>query len=231
MFNYHILVVDDDTLVCKGLKFGLEQMGYQVSTASSSYNAQELARRSRFDAAILDIGLPDDNGHDLCRALRQRQNLPVIFLTARRRELDEIVGLEIGADDYVTKPFNMDLLLARLHAVLRRATRQVVRPAVLDQQLVAGPFELNPVAHTIRKNGISLDLAPREFDLLHMFMSHPERAFSSDELVEGVWGVEFQGEAQVLYVQIRGLREKIETNPSRPAHVVTLRGVGYKFIP
>jgi len=231
MPNYHILVVDDDPLVCKGLKFNLEQAGYHVSTASSSHSAQELASRSIFDAAILDIGLPDDNGLDLCRSLKERQNLPVIFLTARRRELDEIVGLEVGADDYITKPFSMDRLLAHVHALLRRAARPVARSQITDLPLVAGPFKLSAVPHTASKNGVALQLAPREFALLHMFMSHPERAFTSDELVEGVWGVEYEGETQVLYVQIRSLREKIETDPSHPCHILTLRGVGYKFVP
>lgn len=231
MPNYHILVVDDDPLVCKGLKFNLEREGYHVATASTSHAAQELARRSIFDAAILDIGLPDENGFELYRALKERQNLPVIFLTARRRELDEIIGLEVGADDYITKPFSVDLVIAHLRAVLRRVTRQVARPTANNQPLLAGPFELNPVTHAAHKNGAPIDLAPREFDLLHLFLSHPERAFTSEELIESVWGVDYEGESQVLYVQIRSLREKIESDPSHPRHILTLRGVGYKFMP
>jgi DNA-binding response OmpR family regulator len=231
MPNYHVLVVDDDPLVCKGLKFNLEQAGYKVSTTSTAHTALELSRRSAFDAAILDIGLPDENGLDLCRTLKTQRDLPVIFLTARRRELDEIVGLEIGADDYITKPFSADLLLAHLRAVLRRVSKPITEPRPADQPIQAGPFKLNPVTHTAHKNDKVLDLAPREFDLLHMFMSHPERAFTSDELVEGVWGVEFVGEPQVLYVQVRSLRMKIEEHPSNPKHILTLRGVGYKFVP
>jgi len=231
MPNFHVLVVDDDPLVCKGLKFNLEQAGYKVSTASTAHTALELSERNPFDAAILDIGLPDDNGLDLCKKLKARRELPVIFLTARRRELDEIVGLEIGADDYITKPFSADIVLAHLRAVLRRISRPVSEPRTLEKSLLAGPFELNPVSHTARKNGYSLDLAPREFELLHMFMSYPERAFTSEELVEGVWGVEFIGEPQVLYVQVRSLRMKIEEDPSNPKHILTLRGVGYKFVP
>ena len=142
------------------------------------------------------------------------------------------MGLEIGADDYITKPFSSDILLAHLRAVLRRATQPVSggdQPS--DKAITSGPFKLNPVSHTARKNDKLLDLAPREFDLLHMFLSHPERAFTSDELVEGVWGVEFVGEPQVLYVQVRSLRMKIEDDPSDPKHILTLRGVGYKFVP
>ena len=231
MPNYHILVVDDDPLVCKGLKFNLEQAGYRVSTASMANTALELSGRNSFDAAILDIGLPDDNGLDLCKRLKAQRDLPVIFLTARRRELDEIVGLEIGADDYITKPFSADVVLAHLRAVLRRVSRPITEPKPAGRTIVSGPFILNPVTHTAHKNDKTLDLAPREFDLLHLFMSHPERAFTSDELVEGVWGVEFVGEPQVLYVQVRSLRMKIEKDPSNPKHILTLRGVGYKFVP
>lgn len=231
MPSYHILVVDDDPLICKGLKFNLEQAGYKISTASTAQNALELSRRNAFDAAILDIGLPDENGLDLCKMLKARHELPVIFLTARRRELDEIVGLEIGGDDYITKPFSSDLLLAHLRALLRRVSRPVSEPSRTEKPLRAGPFTLNPVTHTAQKNNQILDLAPREFDLLHAFMSYPERAFTSDELVESVWGMEFLGEPQVLYVQVRSLRMKIEDDPSHPQHIRTLRGVGYKFVP
>jgi len=231
MSRFHILVVDDDPLVCKGLKFNLEQAGYNVSTASTAHIALELARRNAFDAAILDIGLPDENGLDLCKTLKTQRDIPVIFLTARRRELDEIVGLEVGADDYITKPFSADVLLAHLRAVLRRVSRPITEPRSTEQSLQAGPFRLNPVSHSAHKNDQSLDLAPREFDLLHMFMSYPERAFTSGELVESIWGVEFVGEPQVLYVQVRSLRMKIEDNPSKPKHILTLRGVGYKFVP
>jgi DNA-binding response OmpR family regulator len=231
MPTYHILVVDDDTLVCKGLKFNLENAGYKVSTASTARSSLELARRNDFDAAILDIGLPDENGLDLCKKLKAQRDLPVIFLTARQRELDEIVGLEIGADDYITKPFSADILLAHLRAVLRRISKPIMEPRIGEQTLTAGPFELNVTTYTAQKNNQILNLAPREFELLHMFISYPQRAFTSDELIEGVWGVEFVGEPQVLYVQIRSLRIKIEDDPSNPKHILTLRGVGYKFVP
>jgi len=227
----NVLVVDDDELVRKGLKFNLEQAGYRVSTASSAHAALQLAERIAFDVAILDIGLPDDNGIDLCKRLKMRQDVPVIFLTARRRELDEIVGLEIGADDYITKPFTTDILLAHLRAVLRRVSRSIPKARPAQEPLVVGPFALNSVTHIALYDGARLELAPREFELLHMFMSHPERVFTSDELVESVWGAEFSGEPQVLYVQVRSLRMKIEKDPSNPKHILTLRGVGYKFVP
>jgi len=231
MPSFHLLVVDDDTLVCKGLKFNLEQAGYKVSTASTAHAALELSERNNFDVAILDIGLPDDNGLDLCKRLKAQNDIPVLFLTARRRELDEIVGLEIGADDYITKPFSADVVLAHVRAVLRRVSRPITEPIPFENSIIIGPFSLNPRNHTAQKNGKSLSLAPREFELLHMFLSYPERAFTSEELVEGVWGVEFVGEPQVLYVQVRSLRMKIEEDPSNPKHILTLRGVGYKFMP
>jgi len=231
MPSFHILVVDDDPLVCKGLKFNLEQAGYKVATSSTAHTALELSKRNTFDVAILDIGLPDDNGLDLCKKLKAHHDLPVIFLTARRRELDEIIGLEIGADDYITKPFSADIVLAHLRAVLRRISRPITEPHATQNVLNAGSFMLDPVSHSAQKNGHDLDLAPREFELLHMFISYPERAFTSEELVEGVWGVEFIGEPQVLYVQVRSLRMKIEDDPSNPRHILTLRGVGYKFVP
>jgi DNA-binding response OmpR family regulator len=228
---HRILLVDDDPLICKGLKFNLEQAGYQVATASTAHTALEISSRLPFDIAILDVGLPDDSGLDLCRKLKDRQNLPVIFLTARRRELDEIVGLEVGGDDYVTKPFSTDLLLARIRAVLRRSEKTAPRPEPVNKPIIAGQFELNYMTHIASKQGLILDLAPLEFSLLHLFVSHPDRVYTSDELVESIWGVEYKGERQVLYVQIRSLREKIEEDPSNPRHIVTLRGVGYKFVP
>jgi two-component system response regulator VicR len=228
---HRILLVDDDPLICKGLKFNLEQAGYQVATASTAHTALEISSRLPFDIAILDVGLPDDSGLDLCRKLKDRQNLPVIFLTARRRELDEIVGLEVGGDDYVTKPFSTDLLLARIRAVLRRSEKNAPRPEPVNKPIIAGQFELNYMTHIASKQGLILDLAPLEFSLLHLFVSHPDRVYTSDELVESIWGVEYKGERQVLYVQIRSLREKIEEDPSNPRHIVTLRGVGYKFVP
>jgi DNA-binding response OmpR family regulator len=231
MPKYHILVVDDDTLVCKGLKFNLEQAGYEVSTASTAISAYELANRIDFDVAILDIGLPDENGFDLCKRIKARRDLPVIFLTARRRELDEIIGLEIGADDYITKPFSSDVVLAHVHAVLRRVSKPILKPISGEHPIEVGSFKLNPVNHTAYKNAFDLNLAPREFDLLQMFISYPQRAFTTDELIEGVWGVEYAGEPQVLYVQVRSLRMKIEEDPSNPKHILTLRGVGYKFMP
>ncbi len=228
--NMPILVVDDDPLICKGLKFNLEKSGYEVVTTTNSRAAVEQVRRQAFKAAIIDIGLPGEDGLSLCTYLKSHYTFPVIFLTARRRELDEIVGLEIGADDYITKPFSVDVLLSRLKAVLRRTGAiEVLAPQADSGVIEVGHFHLDPLSHEAVCNGISLHLAPREFDLLRFFLSNPDRVFSVNEIIEGVWGTEYLGEPQVLYVQVRSLREKIEEDPSNPRHLLTLRGVGYKF--
>ncbi len=230
MRTTRILVVDDDPLICKGLRYNLKRAGYDVTTASNAAAALDHVRRCSFTAAILDIGLPGDDGLSLCRQLKASVDLPIIFLTAHRRELDEIVGLEIGADDYVTKPFSVDVLLARLKAVIRR--RSTVAAHGPDTEvLTAGGFSLEPLAHRVTVDGRVIPLAPREFALLQFFLSHPDRVFTTDEIIERVWGSEFVGEPQVLYVQIRSLREKLESDPSHPEHLKTLRGVGYKFVP
>jgi DNA-binding response OmpR family regulator len=230
MRTTRILVVDDDPLICKGLRYNLERAGYDVTTAGSAAAAMDHVQRCSFAAAILDIGLPGEDGLSLCRQLKTNADLPIIFLTARRRELDEIVGLEVGADDYITKPFSVDVLLARLKAVLRRdVPERALRSD--SSRLTAGTLSLEPLAHRVTYDGRVIPLAPREFALLQFFMSHPDRVFATDEIIEHVWGSEFVGEPQVLYVQIRSLREKLERDPSHPEHLRTLRGVGYKFVP
>lgn len=225
-----VLVVDDDPLICKGLKFNLEKSGYRVLTATNGRAAFDHIEREQFDAAILDIGLPGDDGLSLCQQIKARYGLPVIFLTARRRELDEIVGLQVGGDDYITKPFSIDLLLAHLKALLRRTSADPAG-SESDGPIALGEFTMEPAAHRASWRGQSLQLAPREFELLRFFLDHPDQVFSTNQIVEAVWGPTFVGEPQVLYVQVRGLREKIEEDPSEPQHLLTLRGVGYKFLP
>jgi DNA-binding response OmpR family regulator len=229
--NDLILVVDDDPLLCKGLKFNLEKAGYEVITATNSYAATEQVRLHPFKAAVLDIGLPGEDGLSLCHYLKSHYSLPVIFLTGRQMAMDEIIGLEIGGDDYITKPFNIDVFLARLKNVLRRQkTSREDHPEGVRQAVNLGSFHLDPTAHLATQNGQPLSLTPREFDLLYFFLNHPEQVFTTDEIIEAVWGADFVGEPQVVYVQVRSLREKIEAESSNPRHLVTLRGVGYKFL-
>jgi DNA-binding response OmpR family regulator len=223
-----ILLVDDDALMRRSLAFHVEQAGYQVHTAANAEDALSLIRHSPPDLVVLDIGLPDMDGLEVLREIKTQYKLPVIFLTARRRELDEVVGLELGADDYITKPFDVDVVLAHIKAVLRR-TGGASQPE--RAKLIVGDLEIDPESHTASCSGATLELSPREFDLLHALASQPEKVIATQDLLSQVWGAEFIGQPQVVYVHIRWLREKLETDPNRPQRILTVRGVGYKLIP
>jgi DNA-binding response OmpR family regulator len=225
-----ILLVDDDALMRRSLAFHLEQAGYQVRTAASAEDAIESVRYAPPDLVILDIGLPGKDGLEALREIKAQHNLPVIFLTGRRRELDEVVGLEMGADDYITKPFDVDVVLAHIKAVLRR-TERAPQPEILTQRITAGDLEIDPQAHTVMCAGRAVSLSPREFDLLLLLASQPEKVLSTEDMLAQVWGAEFAGQPQVVYVHIRWLREKLETDPGRPKRILTVRGVGYKLVP
>jgi len=224
-----ILLVDDDILLRRSLAFNLEQAGYTVDPAASAEDALAMARRDPPDLVLLDIGLPGMDGLDALRHLKETLNLPVIFLTARRRELDEVLGLELGADDYVTKPFDVDVLLAHIKAVLRRLERGVIPQFERPTPITVGDLTIDPLEHRVTLAGKNIPLSPREFNLLHTMALEPGRVFSVDELLGRVWGAEFIGQPQVVYVHIRWLREKIEKKPNRPRRILTVRGVGYKL--
>ena len=225
-----ILLVDDDALMRRSLAFHVEQAGYQVHTAANAEDALAFVRTSPPDLVILDIGLPGIDGLEALREIKTQANLPVIFLTGRRRELDEVVGLELGADDYITKPFDVDVVLAHIKAVLRR-TEKNSQPERMNQLLVVGDLEVDPQAHTVLCAGRTLDLSPREFDLLSLLASQPEKVISTEAILAQVWGAEFVGQPQVVYVHIRWLRQKLESDPDHPERILTVRGVGYKLIP
>ena len=224
-----ILLVDDDVLLRRSLAFNLEQAGYTVNTAASAEDALAMSRRDPPDLVLLDIGLPGMDGLDALRHLKENLNLPVIFLTARRRELDEVLGLELGADDYITKPFDVDVLLAHIKAVLRRAERGATPMFERPTSVTAGDLTIDPLEHRVTLAGKNISLSPREFDLLHTMALEPGRVFSVDELLGRVWGAEFIGQPQVVYVHIRWLREKLEKKPNHPSRILTVRGVGYKL--
>jgi len=224
-----ILLVDDDILLRRSLAFNLEQAGYAVNTAASAEDALAMARRDPPDLVLLDIGLPGMDGLDALRHLKQNLSLPVVFLTARRRELDEVLGLELGADDYITKPFDVDVLLAHIKAVLRRTERGALPMLEWPTSVTVGDLTIDPLAHTVTLAGKDISLSPREFGLLHTLALEPGRVFSVDELLGRVWGAEFIGQPQVVYVHIRWLREKLEKKPNRPRRILTVRGVGYKL--
>jgi len=226
----HIMIVDDDTLLRRSLSLHLEQAGYRVSPAETAEDGLAMAQRDRPDLILLDIGLPGMDGLEAMRHFQKEKDVPIIFVTARRRELDTILGLEMGADDYITKPFNPDVLLAHIKAVLRRSSRLALDTQ--EQEVIrVGDIEIDPAAHTIIISGQTIDLTLREFDLLHTLALEAGRVVSVDDLIRRVWGAEFIGEPQVVYVHIRWLREKIEDDPNNPKRVINVRGVGYKLIP
>jgi DNA-binding response OmpR family regulator len=226
----HILLVDDEELLRRSLTFNLEQAGYRVSSAATAEIALTIARRDPPGLILLDIGLPGMDGLEALNVFRREIEAPVIFLTARRRELDQVVGLEMGADDYVTKPFDLDVLLARIKAVLRRTTRSM-EPPQKTLPIQEGDLFIDPGAYVVTLGGQTLDLSPREFDLLHTLALDAGNVLSVDDLIAQVWGAEYVGEPQVVYVHIRWLREKIEDDPDNPTRIITVRGKGYKLIP
>ena len=227
----HVLLVDDDALLRRSLAFNLQR-----SRLSNEHGRQ--CRGCSGDGSpethpiliLLDIGLPDMDGLDALRHLREQMDVPVIFLTARRRELDQALGLEMGADDYVTKPFDLDVLLARIKAVLRRSQNTAAPPAEAAS-LTVGDLTIDPTAHTATLAGKPVDLPPREFDLLHTLALEAGHVLSAEDLLARVWGAEYEGEPQVVYVHIRWLREKLEKDPHHPGRLITVRGVGYKLEP
>lgn len=214
----------------RSLAFHLEQAGYQVHTAANAEDALTFVRLSPPDLVMLDIGLPAMDGLEALQELKAKHDLPVIFLTARRRELDEVVGLELGADDYITKPFDVDVVLAHVKAVLRRARASHSAEAA-RKRLALGDLEIDPHSHTVSCGGQYVDLSPREFDLLLVLASQPEKVIATEDLLAQVWGAEFVGQPQVVYVHIRWLRQKLESDPDHPRRILTVRGVGYRLIP
>lgn len=223
-----ILLVEDDETLREALAFNLEREGYQVRQATNGQAALSEARQTRPDLIILDVMLPALDGLSVCRILRTEQETPIILLTARTGEVDKIIGLESGADDYVTKPFSTGELLARIRAVLRRASSRTT--AARRNELQAGPLVLNLERRRAFRDGREVALSPKEFDLLTELMRHPGVALSRDLLLERVWGYDFVGDSsRTVDVHIRWLREKIEIDPSAPRIIQTVRGVGYRL--
>lgn len=224
----HVLVVDDDALVRRSLKYRLEREGYTVTSVETARDALSSARHDAPNLVLLDIGLPDKSGLDLARTLQNEFGAPIIFLTARSDETDIVVGLELGAEDYITKPFGMRELLARMRVALRRQAR-FGESGELDA-LTAGDISLDPKAHVVRVRGKEVDLPPKEFELLRLLMGNVGTVLSTDYLLNAIWGEEFAGAQQVLYVHMGWLRERIERDPRHPQRIQTVRGVGYKFV-
>lgn len=235
MSQSHILIVEDDTLFSQTVAFILEDAGYEVSSAASAEDALVMCRHHPPDLVLLDVGLPGMDGLEALPYLRYNIGVPVIFLTGRTQCPDEALCLQMGADDYITKPFDHNVLLARIKAVLRRT--QPVMAGIMtagdpppDTPIELDDLVIDPAAHTVTVAGQPVKLSPREFALLHALAMNAGHVQSIDDLLEHVWGVQYKGQQQVVYVHIRWLRKKLEKNPDKPRRIITVRGVGYKLI-
>ena len=223
-----ILVVDDEKVLVKGIKFNLENEGYQVEVGYDGEEAVEQARTGQFDLIILDLMMPKIDGLQACMKIREFSNVPVIMLTARGEDADKIIGFECGADDYITKPFNILELKARVRALLRRAgpTAQKEKNA---NRLERGAIAIDVDQRAAWKNGQRVDLTAKEFDLIELFLRNPGRVYSRENLLNLVWGYEYIGEFRTVDVHVRRLREKLEPDPANPEYILTKWGVGYYF--
>ena len=223
-----ILVVDDEKLVVKGIKFNLEHDGYEVVTAFDGESAVALTSSEKPDLVILDLMMPKLDGLEACMQIRAFSDVPIIMLTARSTDMDKLMGFECGADDYVTKPFNILEVKARVKALLRRAGT-ARRQAERQDQISLGGLTLDSASRATWKDGVPVELTAREFDLLELLMRHPNRVYSREQLLNLVWGYEYTGEYRTVDVHIRRIREKVEADPANPTLLCTKWGVGYYF--
>ncbi len=222
-----ILVVDDEALLVKGIRFNLQNEGYQVETGSDGEAAVELARTGEFDLIILDLMMPKIDGLQACIKIREFSNVPIIMLTARSEDADKIIGFECGADDYITKPFNILELKARVRALLRRASMPAQLREDPKAMLSVGHIRLDPVGRAAWRREEPVELTAKEYDLIELLMKHPGRVFSRENLLDLVWGYEYQGDIRTVDVHIRRVREKLELTPASPEYILTKWGVGY----
>lgn len=226
------LIVDDEKLIVKGLKFSLEQDDFLVDCAYDGQEALDLARKNEYDVVLLDVMLPIFDGFEVCQQIREFSNMPIIMLTAKGGDMDKILGLEYGADDYVTKPFNILEVKARIKALMRRNHRQ--KPAAPPKEenpatIQVGRLTLNSDSRRVFIGGQEVNLTAKEFDLLDLLLNNPGKVYSREQLLNLVWGYEYPGDVRTVDVHVRRLREKIEENPSDPKYVFTKWGVGYFF--
>jgi two-component system, OmpR family, response regulator len=227
--NNTVLVVEDDRNLLDTLRYNLKNEGYSVFTAADGAAAVDIARREKPDIIVLDVMLPEMSGFDVCRILRKEMTTPILMLTAKAEENDKLAGLEIGADDYMTKPFSVRELLARVKAMLRRAGMAQTPPQDGETILKAGDIQIDAARHKAEKGTGKLELTPKEFDLLTFLARNKGFVFGRDQLLEKVWGYDFAGDTRTVDVHVRWLREKIEDDPNEPKLLLTVRGVGYKL--
>ena len=229
MIGNKILIVEDDQNLLATLKYNLLKESYDVITAIDGAQAIETARRERPELIVLDVMLPKLSGFEVCRILRKEMTVPILMLTAKTEEVDKIVGLEIGADDYMTKPFSMRELLARVRAMLRRAKMAEPEPSDEKTLLKINDLEIDPARHRASLKETVLNLTPKEFDLLVFLANNKGFVFNREQLLEKVWGYDYAGDTRTVDVHIRWLRQKIETDPAHPRNLLTVRGAGYKL--
>ena len=222
-----ILVVEDDQTLLSVLRYNLAKEGRRVLTATDGETGLALARSEKPDLVLLDIMLPKMSGFEVCRILRKETNVPILMLTARADESDKVLGLDLGADDYVTKPFSMRELLARVRASLRRVEMQ--EASGVDDIVTVGGLVIDVGRHVVSVDGRPLELTPKEFDLLAFLARNRGLVFTREHLLQKIWGYDYPGDTRTVDVHIRWLREKVETDPGKPERIVTVRGVGYKF--
>ena len=223
-----ILVVDDEKLIVKGIRFSLEQDGMEVDCAYDGEEALKLAKENAYDIILLDIMLPKHDGFEVCQMIREFSDVPIIMLTAKGDDMDKILGLEYGADDYITKPFNILEVKARIKAIMRRMTKQA-QGQTEDKILSKGEMKIDCESRRVFIADREINLTAKEFDLLELLAMNPNKVYSRENLLNIVWGYEYPGDARTVDVHIRRLREKVETNPSDPKYVYTKWGVGYYF--
>jgi len=223
-----VLVVEDEESLAEAVRYNLEREGWSVELAGDGPRAVERFHAGRVDLVVLDLMLPGMSGLDVCRILRGESDVPIIMVTAKDAESDRVAGLELGADDYVTKPFSMRELVARVRANLRRSrAAERIDP---DEQLAGGPVELDVARHEVRVRGEHVSFTPKEFELLETLLRRKGRLLTRDFLIDTVWGADYFGDTKTLDVHVKRIRAKIEEDPHQPEHLVTVRGLGYKFV-
>jgi DNA-binding response OmpR family regulator len=222
-----ILVVDDEDLLVKGIRFNLQNEGYEIITGSNGLEAVELSKEQKPDLIILDVMMPQMDGMTACARIREFSNVPIILLTAKTDDMDKLMGFEHGADDYVTKPFNILELKARVRALLRRSGAQTTEVAA--PTLDVGNISLDLNARNAYRDGMLVDLTAKEFDVIEFLMRNPNRVYSRESLLDTIWAYEYRSDIRTVDVHIRRLREKLEQNPADPQHIMTKWGVGYYF--
>lgn len=224
-----ILVVDDEKLLVKGITFNLQNEGYEVSAAYDGEAAVELAKREEFDLIILDLMMPVLSGSEACMKIREFSDVPIIMLTARSEDADKLMGFACGADDYVTKPFNILELKARIRALLKRSAGRTTREEAVRTMLTVGDLSLDTQQRVAIRDGKTIDLTAKEYDLLELLMKNPRRVYSRESLMDIVWGYSYAGDYRTVDVHVRRLREKLERIPAEPTYILTKWGVGYYF--